>query len=142
MRTVLALAAALALAPAADAARSACSLLTEAEASKALGIATGPGTRARGNLFDSCTYAHRGKSVVVLRRAISRGGYTQAVRAIPGTSLNAADVSPTAWVYFVKNGIAMTFWRNGTQGTLKVLGAGDGSSTVVRALAPTVLARL
>jgi len=69
------LAGALALAADASAARKdPCALVSAADAKAALGGTAGQGTQRSATLFDSCTYAHRGKSVVVLTRAISRGG--------------------------------------------------------------------
>jgi hypothetical protein len=119
-----------------------CALVTSGEAGKALGAKVGAGEHQRKNVFDTCTYAKGRKSLVIQTRPISRLGYRSAIRHIPGTALNAADVDPNAWVSFITNGIALTVWKDGRQVNLRLVGAGDNASVVIKDVAFAALKRL
>ena len=146
MRTVgvLALAVgALALAGGASAARkNPCVLVTATDARAALGGAAGAGTKQVAHVFDTCTYAKGKSKLAVKTRAISRAGFDQAARHIPGTSLGVPGIGAVAWVYFVPNGVSLALWKRGTEVVVAVTGAGAGASPIVRRAAHSAAARL
>jgi hypothetical protein len=134
---------ALALAPGAAAAvKNPCALVTSAEAGKALSVKVGAGDHEKKSVFDTCTYGKGRKSLVIQTRKISQSGFRSAIRHIPGTALNAADVDPNAWVSFITNGIALTVWKGGKQLNLRIVGAGDNASVLVKDVAFAALKRL
>jgi|SRR5580765_6533540 len=137
------LAGALALAADASAARKdPCALVSAADAKAALGGTAGQGTQRSATLFDSCTYAKGKRTLAVKSREITRAGFNRAVRHIPGTSLRVAGIGDIAWVYFVRNGVSLALWKNGTEVVVAVTGAGDGASPIVRRAAQAAAARL
>jgi hypothetical protein len=135
--------AAFAFAPVASAGvKNACMLVTRADASKALGSSVGAGRHQLLGGFNTCTYAKGRKTVTVQARLLSHGDYLKVVKAIHGTALNASDLSPDAWVYFVKNGISLLVWKHGTQLKFLVLGVGANAVTAARDVAQAALNRV
>jgi hypothetical protein len=137
--------AAVALALAADATaarRDPCTLVTGTDAKAALGGAAGTGSPVSARLFASCTY-RRGKQVLVVKtRSISRAGFDQAAKAIPGTALKVPGIGDVAWVAFVQNGILLVLWKNGSEVAVTVTGAGAGALPIVRTAAQVAAGRL
>jgi len=146
MRTigVLALAAvALVLAAGAPAARkNPCALVTAADAKAALGGDAGQGTQSSARVFDSCIYAKGKRTLSVKSREITRAGFDQAARHIPGTLLGVPGIGDVAWVYFVPNGVSLALWKNGTEVVVGVKGAGAAAAPIVRRVAHAAARRL
>src|SRR5262245_33839540 len=133
----------LALAGGASAAReNPCALVTAADAKAALGGSAGRGTQSSARVFDSCTYVRGKRTLTVKSRVISRPGFDQAAKHIPGTSLGVPGIGDVAWVYFVPEGVSLALWKRGTEVVVAVTGAGDGASPIVRQVAQAAAARL
>jgi hypothetical protein len=115
--------------------KKACTVVTAADASKALHAKVGAGKQSTTGAFDRCTYKSGRKSVVVAVRPIGKKTFDAKLHAITGTVLQATNVSRNAWVTFDSNGIELMIWHNGTEVDIHVLGEGDNASTVALALA-------
>jgi hypothetical protein len=119
-----------------------CSLVTAADASKAVGravVTSRPGIVAG---FSTCVYTAGADKVTVKTRAISHVRYAAELKALPGALLNASDIGPDAWVFFVKNGVALEDWNGGMELGIAVVGAGPGANLIVARLGKVASGRL
>jgi hypothetical protein len=119
--TLIALLVALALLPAASAGvKSACALVTAADAAKALGGPTGRGKHQILGLYDSCTYTAKSKTLTVQTRQLSRSDFERSAKANPGPVVRVSGLGSDA--FSVAGGVSLLVWKNGTAVTLLLLG--------------------
>jgi hypothetical protein len=134
---------ALTLAPVAPAGvKNACSLVTAADASKAVGRKVGAKKHVNVAGFNTCVYTLGKVTVTVKTRLISHGGYALALKEFSGTALGAPDIGPDAWVFFVTNGVGLNDWKEGSQLGISIVGAGGGSNLIMAALAKAARSRI
>jgi hypothetical protein len=133
----------LTLAPVAPAGvKNACSIVTAADAAKAIAGKVGSKQHLSAGGFNTCIYTLGKVKVTVKTRAISHNGYVAALKAFSGTAMGVPDVSPDAWVFFVTNGIGLNDWMNGNQIGIAVVGAGGGANLAVAQLAKSARSRM
>jgi hypothetical protein len=99
-----------------------CTLIKTADATKALGVATGAGKSAKLGLYQACLYTAGAKGVVVLVRQISRSTFDKSATANPGPVVRLNGIGSDA--YSVKGGAGLLLWKNGTEVTIAVSGLG------------------
>jgi hypothetical protein len=122
--------------------RNACTLVTAADAAKALGAAVNKGAHGKLGLYDSCTYTTKAsgrKTVTVQTRPLSsESAFVQSAKrtgpvvAVPGL----ADAA-----YSAGNGSSLLVWKKGTEVTFLVFGV-KSAQPVMRQLAKSAVARI
>ena len=142
MRTLVVLAAAVALSGAASASasvKSPCKLITATDATKALGSSVGAGKAGTVGLYQECLYMAGSKAVVVLVRQFSRSNFDKSAKANPGPVVHVNGIGSDA--YSVKGGSGLLVWKNGTEITVAIQGLGKPLSAE-EALGKTAAARM
>ena len=122
--------------------RNACTLVTAADAAKALGAGVGKGAHGRLGLYDSCTYTTKtsgAKTVTVQTREIAtKSAFVKSAKAT-GPVVAVHGIAPLA--YSAGDGSSLLVWKNGTEVTFLVFGV-KSAQPVMRALAKSAVARI
>jgi hypothetical protein len=122
--------------------RSACTLVTAADAAKALGAGVGKGTHGTLGLYDSCTYTTKtsgAKTVTVQTREIAtKSAFVKSAKAT-GQVLAVPGIGGAA--YSAGSGSSLLVWKNGTEVTFLVFGV-KSAQPVMRQLARRAVARI
>lgn len=111
-----------AVAPAASAASPGpCTLVTSADAAKALGGKVGAGKARTAGLYRQCLYASGRKTLTVQTRPIaSKSLFVKSAKANPGPVFPVPGVGDAA--YSAAGGAALLVWKRGTEITFLFVG--------------------
>jgi hypothetical protein len=117
-----------------------CKLVTAADAKTALGSAVGKPKLLPAGLYQSCMYSTASsKRLVVLVRRLSKPDFTKSAKANPGPVVAVPGIGSSA--YSVAGGASLLVWKNGTEATFSIFGAGAPLRAEER-LAKRVVAKL
>jgi hypothetical protein len=124
--------------------KNACTLVTAADAAKALGAGVGKGAHGKLGLYDSCTYttkASGSKTVTVQTRPIAtKSAFVKSAKAT-GQIVAVPGIGTAA--YSAGNGSSLLVWKKGTEVTFLVFGVKSASAQpVMRQLAKTAVSRI
>ncbi len=100
-----------------------CKLVTAADAKAALGSAVGKPQLLAAGLYQSCTYSTTSsKRLVVLVRQLGKSAFTKSAKANPGPVVAVSGIGSSA--YSVGGGASLLVWKNGTEASFSIFGAG------------------
>ena len=117
-----------------------CKLVTAADVKTALGSAVGKSQLLPAGLYQSCIYsATPSKRLVVLVRQLSKSDFTRSAKANPGPVTAVSGIGGAA--YSVGGGASLLVWKNGTEASFSIFGAGAPLRAEER-LAKKVVAKL
>jgi hypothetical protein len=116
-----------------------CKLVGAANASATLGGPVGKPKAQTLGLYQSCTYSHGTATLTVQTRMVSRSDFVKSAKANPAP-VKPVSVGAGAIAYSAA-GFTLLVWRNGTEATFTVVGAGNGIAAET-ALAKKVVAKI
>jgi len=117
-----------------------CKIVGAADASATLGGPVGKPKAQTLGLYQSCTYSHGTATLTVQTRAVSRADFVKSAKANPPPVKPVSGIGAGAIAYSAA-GFTLLVWRNGTEATFTVVGAGNGLAAE-KTLAKRVAARI
>ncbi len=116
-----------------------CKVVTAADAAAALGGPVGKPKVQTLGLYQSCTYSHGAATLTVQTRAISKSDFVKSAKANP-PPVKPVVIGSGAVAYSAA-GFTLLVWRNGTEATFTVVGAGNSLAAATK-LAKKVVSRI
>jgi len=115
-----------------------CKLVSQAQASAALGVKVGaPKVQTLGQ-FQSCTYANGLTILTVQTRSISKADFVTSAKENP-PPVKPVSIGGGSVAYSAGGGFSVLVWRNGTEATFSMV---HGSTAQEIALAKKVVSKI
>jgi hypothetical protein len=124
------------------AAKNACELVTQADASKALRTKVNPGKHTKVGPFDTCTYRYRYLELRIRTRPLTFAAYKKSVFKLSGLEFGASEISANAKASYYREHLTVLMWKKGIELRVRITGANEYSMPVVETVAKPALRRI
>lgn len=108
-----------AAAPAGASVANPCTLISAANATKALGLTVPTSKPEKLGLYQACTYSSGGKRLTILVRSLTRANFDKSAKANPGPVVHVNGIGSDA---YSAAGPTLLLWRSGTEVTVLATG--------------------